>query len=141
LDEASCGEKLLLENTDKIGYRKQSAERYALEPIIDSFVEFDKFSGKVTLEISVGLWTDHQWFAESGALLLGIDLTNRAVEHIRTRLSYFGLESYLCVGGAENIDFRDNTFDLVYSLGVIHHSPNTPEVVYEIFRFLKLGAS
>ena len=138
-DEASCGEKLLLENTNKIGYLKQSAERYALEPIIESFAEFDKFSGKNTLEIGVGLGADHQRYAESGALLSGIDLTNRAVEHTLTRLSYFGLESDLRVGDAENIDFRDNTFDLVYSWGVIHHSPNTPEAVSEIFRILKPG--
>ena len=86
-DEASCGEKLLLENTNKIGYLKQSAERYALEPIIESFAEFDKSSGKITLEIGVGLGADHQRYAESGALLSGIDLTNRPVELTRSRLS------------------------------------------------------
>ena len=138
-DEWSCGEKKLLESTDRIGYLKQSVYRYALEPIIESFAEFDKFSGMTILEIGVGLGAVHQRYAESDALLSGIDLTKRAIEHTRNRLNYFGLESDLRVGDAENIDFPDNTFDLVYSWGVIHHSPNTAKVASEIFRILKPG--
>jgi ubiquinone/menaquinone biosynthesis C-methylase UbiE len=91
------------------------------------------------LEIGVGLGADHQQFAEAGADLWGIDLTERAVEHTRRRLSAFGLGSQLALGDAEHLDFPDETFDRVYSWGVLHHSPDTPKAFDEVWRVLKQG--
>ena len=136
-NEASCGEDLLLKKTDKAGYAAQANERYRLEPYIIPFAGFSDFSGKKVLEIGVGLGADHQRFAEANAILSGIDLTERAVRHSRYRLKLFGLNSDLNVNDAEKLDFNDNTFDLVYSWGVIHHSPNPQVVVNEILRVLK----
>jgi SAM-dependent methyltransferase len=87
----------------------------------------------------VGLGADHQQFAQAGAELYGIDLTERAVEHTRRRLAAFGLASRLSVGDAEALDFPDETFDMVYSWGVLHHSPDTPKAVAEVRRVLKPG--
>ena len=56
--------------------------------------------------------------------MCGIDLTERAIENTKTRLKLFGLESSLRVGDAEQLEFNDNSFEVVYSWGVIHHSPN-----------------
>lgn len=89
------------------------------------------------LEIGVGLGADHQRFAEAGAELYGIDLTSRAVEHSQRRLELFGLSSCLAVGDAENLAFEDESFDWVYSWGVLHHSPDTPRAIQEVFRVLK----
>lgn len=91
------------------------------------------------LEIRVGLGADHQRFAEAGAELWGIDLTERAVEHTYKRMSCFGLSSYLAVGDAEALDFPENTFDRIYSWGVLHHSPDTPKAVSEALRVLRPG--
>jgi len=91
------------------------------------------------LEIGVGLGADHQRFAEAGAELWGIDLTERAVEHTRRRLAAFGLSSTIAVGDAEALDFPDESFDQVYSWGVLHHSPNTPKAIAEVWRVLKPG--
>ncbi len=77
--------------------------------------------GLKVLEVGVGLGADHQQFADAGAELYGIDLTEKAVEHTRKRLAYLGLESNLSVGDAEDLDFPDESFDLVYSWGVLHH--------------------
>ena len=82
---------------------------------------------------------DHQKFSEAGAELYGIDLTEKAVEHTRKRLAYSGLESNLSVGDAEKLDFSDGLFDLVYSWGVLHHSPNTQKAISEVYRVLKRG--
>ena len=82
-NEASCGERLLLEASDKSGYLAQMAKRYALEPYIEGFAAFNHARDRDVLEIGVGLGADHQRFAENGARLTGIDLTDRAVEHTR----------------------------------------------------------
>lgn len=78
-NEAACGEVLYLQNADRAGYIAQSVERYRLEPLILSFADFPNSKGKSVLEIGVGLGADHQCFAEAGANLYGIDLTERAI--------------------------------------------------------------
>ena len=137
----SCGEELYLQAKDASGYRNQLATRYRLEPFIPGFAEFDRFKGKNVLEIGVGLGADHQSFAEAGAILHGVDLTERAIEHTRNRFALLGLESNLRVGDAESLPFGDKQFDLVYSWGVLHHSPDTPQAIREVFRVLKPGGS
>ncbi len=59
--------------------------------------------------------------------------------HTRTRLQAFGLASHLAVGDAERLDFPDETFDSVYSWGVLHHSPDTLKAIAEVHRVLKRG--
>ncbi len=138
-NQASCGEALYLSDLDKSGYIAQAETRYVLEPYINDFACFRTACGLRVLEIGVGLGADHQQFSEAGADLWGIDLTERAVEHTRQRLEAFGLTSHLAVGDAENLDFPDETFDRVYSWGVLHHSPDTPKAIAEVFRVLKRG--
>lgn len=138
-DESACGERLYLDGLDTDGFRRQAEIRYQLEPFIPPFADFAGSSGKNMLEIGIGLGADHQRFAEAGAILSGIDLTSRSVELTRNRFEKFGLHSNLQVGDAENLPFPDNAFDIVYSWGVIHHSPNTQKAVDEILRVLRPG--
>ncbi|MCF8177767.1 MAG: class I SAM-dependent methyltransferase [Sulfuritalea sp.] len=137
--EASCGERLLLDSSDKLGYRAQMTKRYSLEPYIENFANFDNARDLDVLEIGVGLGADHQRFAEAGARMTGIDLTGRAVEHTQRRIELFELHSNLGVGDAEALLFSDNSFDLVYSWGVLHHSPDTSRAIDEIWRVLRQG--
>ena len=140
-DEKACGEDLYLEALDATGYARQADMRYALEPYITEFAGFSSSKGKKVLEIGVGLGADHQRFAENGATLYGIDLTPRAISHTRRRFSLLNLHSTLEIGDAEALDFPDGYFDIVYSWGVIHHSPDTRNAVTEIHRVLKPGGS
>jgi SAM-dependent methyltransferase len=140
-NSAACGEHLYLSSRDRQGYIEQARSRYRLEPFIEQFAAFDSARGLKVLEIGVGLGADHQRFAEAGADLYGIDLTPRAVEHVQRRLSSMGLFSHLQVGDAENLQFPGDTFDLVYSWGVIHHSPDTARAAREILRVLKPGGT
>jgi SAM-dependent methyltransferase len=139
--EASCGEAQYLPELTIDGYNFEAAERYRLEPEILDFAEFHKWRNKNVLEIGVGLGADHQRFAEDGANLTGIDLTNRAIERVRRRFQLLGLNSQLQTGDAERLPFPDNSFDLVYSWGVIHHTPDTPKAAREILRVLKPGGT
>jgi SAM-dependent methyltransferase len=139
-DSAACGELLLLPTVDRSGFEGQAAARYRLEPYILDFAQFQQWSGRRVLEIGVGLGADHQRFVEAGAHVTGVDLTTRAINMTRRRLEIFGLESALLVADAENLPLTSNQFDLVYSWGVIHHSPDTEKIVAEILRVLKPGA-
>jgi len=137
-NKASCGEVLYLSNCDKVGYQEQSNERYRLEgEMIFALARFRESKDLDVLEIGVGLGSDHQKFAEAGAALYGIDLTERAIDHTIARLSAFDLKSNLAVGDAENLSFPNNSFDQVYSWGVLHHSPDTPKAISEVWRVLK----
>ena len=107
--------------------------------MIFPFADFSHSNGKSVLEIGVGLGADHQQFAQSGAVLTGLDLTQRAVGHTRRRLEAFGLHSSLSIGDAENLPFPDESFDVVYSWGVLHHSPDTQKAVDEAYRVLRYG--
>lgn len=138
-NQASCGESLYLPTTDRAGYEAQASKRYALEPYIVPFTDFGPLKGKKVLEIGVGLGADHQRLAQAGADLYGIDLTERSIEHTRRRLAAFDLRSELAVGDAEKLRFESNFFDHVYSWGVLHHSPATPEAIREVHRVLKPG--
>ena len=139
-NKLSCGEELYLSDESKTGYQNQSNSRYKLEgDLIFPFAEFNKYKDKKVLEIGVGLGSDHQKFSESGADLFGIDLTEKAINHTSKRLSLYNLKSNLSVGDAECLKFKEEVFDLVYSWGVLHHSPDTPKAISEVYRVLKKG--
>jgi SAM-dependent methyltransferase len=137
--QASCGEDLYLPGVDREAYVSHSKARYELEPYIPGLAKFETVSGKRVLEIGVGLGADHQRFAEAGAELFGVDLTPRAVEHTRRRLSLFGLRSTLMTADAEALPFPESSFDVVYSWGVLHHSPDTRRAFSEVLRVLRPG--
>jgi len=139
-NSASCGESLYLDGCDRGAYDRHAKIRYTLEgEMIDSLANFKSSNGLKVLEIGVGLGADHQRFAEAGAKLFGVDLTERAVEHTKKRLLTFNLTSDLSIGDAENLNFSNNMFDQVYSWGVLHHSPDTPKAISEVWRVLKPG--
>jgi len=138
-NEASCGERLYLGGASAEDYASQADQRYTLEPYIIPFADFNSAKGLRVLEIGVGLGADHQRFAEAGAHLTGIDLTDRAISHARRRLELFGLNSELLTADAESLPFADNFFDRVYSWGVLHHTPNPPKAFMEFPRVLKPG--
>lgn len=140
-DAASCGERLYLEQADREHFQHQAQIRYDLEPFIQPFARFDEAANQDVLEIGVGLGADHQGLAAAGARLHGIDLTERAIAHTRRRLELFGLYSELRVGDAENLPYPDEAFDIVYSWGVLHHSPDTRKAIAEVWRVLKPGGT
>ena len=81
---------------------------------------------------------DHiEWAKSQPRSLTGIDLSPRAIEHTRKRLKIYGFKSEVGEGDAEKLPFHDAKFDLVYSWGVLHHSPNTSEAINEVYRVLR----
>lgn len=120
-------------------YDQIETRRYELEPFIARYAQFSSTTGKKVLEVGVGVGTDHVQFARAGADLHGVDLTDRGIELVRRRLELEGLASELAVADAERLPFADDSFDVVYSWGVLHHTPDTPRAVAEAIRVLRPG--
>ncbi len=120
-------------------FRRIEESRYRLEPYIHSVAQFTRHRGKKILEIGVGAGTDHLQWARAGCECHGVDLTAAAVETAGKHLALYGLQSDLRHIDAEVLPFADDSLDLVYSWGVIHHSEKPQRIVAEIYRVLKPG--
>jgi SAM-dependent methyltransferase len=120
-------------------FERVEAHRYTKEWHIPDAADFAGARGLRVLEIGCGLGTDGAQFAKAGADYTGIDLTEAAIELARRRFEVSGLRGEFRVADAENLDFADQSFDLVYSHGVLHHTPDTARAVQEIHRVLKPG--
>jgi ubiquinone/menaquinone biosynthesis C-methylase UbiE len=114
--------------------------RYGIDaPWIKRAVGFEDYAGKFVLEVGFGTGTDLLQFARAGAIVTGVDLTPRSIEIARRRFQIYGLDAELINGDAENLSFPNQSFDIVYSFGVLHHTPNTSQAILEIRRVLKPG--
>jgi ubiquinone/menaquinone biosynthesis C-methylase UbiE len=113
--------------------------RYNMEPFIHSIAQFTRHHGEKILEIGVGAGTDHLQWARAGAECHGVDITEAAIETTKKHLSIYGFESDLLRIDAENLPYNEESFDLVYSWGVIHHSEHPEIIIREIKRVLKPG--
>lgn len=113
--------------------------RYALEPFIFDFAKFNSARGLKVLEIGVGMGADYLEWLKAGALAAGVDLSAASIERARQRAELAGYQPDLRVADAEQLPFADNSFDVVYSYGVMHHSPNTERCLREARRVLKPG--
>jgi 2-polyprenyl-3-methyl-5-hydroxy-6-metoxy-1,4-benzoquinol methylase len=114
--------------------------KYFVEPHIPSFAEFDKWSGKRVLEIGCGIGTDTMNFARAGAQVTAIDLSPKSLEVARQRAAVFGLEDrirFYC-GNSEELNqvVPVEPYDLVYSFGVIHHTPHPERAIEQIKQYL-----
>jgi ubiquinone/menaquinone biosynthesis C-methylase UbiE len=111
-------------------------ERYSTYPWLYDAAEFRKHQGEKVLEIGCGTGADLLQFAKHGALASGVDLTANHVELARMRVG--GL-AHVYKADARHIPFEDESFDYVYSHGVLHHCDEPEQVVSEIFRVLRPG--
>jgi ubiquinone/menaquinone biosynthesis C-methylase UbiE len=113
--------------------------RYPDQKPFSEIIDYDRVKGKRVLEIGCGAGGHAMLLAQAGADLTAIDLTQNAIDMTLKRFEVFGLEGDIRQGDAEELEFPDNTFDLVWSWGVIHHSANMQRVIDEIHRVLKPG--
>ena len=121
-------------------FKEVEAYRYSTyAPWMRQVMGFDRQHGKRLLEIGAGIGTDLAQFASGGAIVTDLDLSAGHLALARENFERRGLTGEFVHHDAERLPFDDNTFDVVYSNGVIHHTPNTHAVVREIHRVLKRG--
>jgi ubiquinone/menaquinone biosynthesis C-methylase UbiE len=105
----------------------------------DSIIPFEELLDKDVLEIGVGQGTHALLLAGHSRSFTGIDLTSHAAETTKRRLELFKFPGKVVQMDAEDMDFADNSFDFVWSWGVIHHSADTRQVLKEMSRVLRPG--
>jgi SAM-dependent methyltransferase len=131
-----CGTRYLEGKDD---FDAHARSRYALEPFIFDFAQFQSARGLKVLEIGVGMGADYLEWLKAGAQAAGVDLSAASIERAGQRCQQAGFQADLRVADAEQLPFPDNSFDVVYSYGVMHHSPNTGQCIREARRVLKPG--
>lgn len=132
-----CGTKFTAAEVGTLPFYEAVEEhRYRVEWHIPEAAGFDRARGLRVLEIGCGLGTDGAQFARAGALYTGVDLTEAAVSLARRRFELEGLAGEFRVADAERLEFPAGSFDLVYSHGVLHHTPDPPAAVREVHRVL-----
>jgi SAM-dependent methyltransferase len=121
------------------------ARKYFVEPHIPRFAEFEKWRGKKVLEIGCGIGTDTINFARHGAEVTAVDLSEKSLEVARQRAAVFGLGDSIRFyqGSAEELRaiVPSNSYDLIYSFGVIHHTPHPERVIEELAHFSHSGTT
>jgi len=96
------------------------------------------FKNKKTLEIGLGQGADSEQIIRRGGHWSGLDLTQESIDRVKVRLELKGLKyNGLKQGSVLEIPFKDDSFDLVFSHGVLHHVPDIAKAQNEIFRVLK----
>jgi len=122
-------------------FAELEAHRYATEWHIPEVIGFERWRGSDVLEVGCGLGTDGVSFARHGAFYTGVDLTEASIALARKRFALEGLTAELRTADAENLPFPDDGFDLVYSHGVLHHTPDTQRAIDEVHRVLRPGGT
>jgi 2-polyprenyl-3-methyl-5-hydroxy-6-metoxy-1,4-benzoquinol methylase len=131
-------------STKPIGTKEYSdeveARKYRVEPHIPEFADFERWRGKKVLEIGCGIGTDTINFARHGAEVTAVDLTEKSLAVARQRIAVSGMEEAVRFYQADAEQLGDyvpaGKYDLVYSFGVIHHTPHPERVLEQIRKFV-----
>ena len=115
--------------------------KYFVEPHIPGFAQFERWNGKKVLEVGCGIGTDTMNFARAGASVTAVDLSDESLKLAKRRAKVLGLEEKISFYQANAEELSSSVavepYDLVYSFGVIHHTPNPRNVVSQIKSYMK----
>lgn len=121
------------------------ARKYFVEPHIPRFAQFERWRGKKVLEIGCGIGTDTVNFARNGANVTAVDLSPQSMELARKRVEVYGLRDQVRFysGSAEELSsfVPVETYDLIYSFGVIHHTPHPERVMDQLRHYARPGTT
>jgi len=139
-----CG--AVYDREHELGTREffDEVERYRYQeyaPWMPRLMEFDHFRGARLLEVGCGMGSDLLQFARGGARCTGVDLTPRSVEITRHRFKLYGADGNFMLSDGEHLPVRSESFDVVYSNGVLHHTPDTAGAIREVHRVLRPGGT
>jgi ubiquinone/menaquinone biosynthesis C-methylase UbiE len=112
--------------------------KYFVESHIPGFADFGKYKGKRVLEVGCGIGTDTINFARAGAIVTAVDYSEESLAMARKRAEVFGLPITFYHANAEELSrtVPVETYDLIYSFGVIHHTPHPERVIAEIKKYM-----
>lgn len=119
-------------------FEEVEKKKFFVEPHIKSFSQFNLWNGKKVLEIGCGLATAGINFARYGADYTGVELSKESLSLAKKRFEVYNLQGNFYEGNAENLsDFLpEEKYHLVYSWGVIHHTPHPEKVIEQVKKYL-----
>jgi ubiquinone/menaquinone biosynthesis C-methylase UbiE len=121
-------------------FEEVTKRKYFVESHILDFANFQQYKNKHVLEVGCGIGTAAQSFIESGSIYTGIDISDKAIEIAKKRLEVFNLEGALLQANIEELrTINGQEFDLIYSFGVLHHTPDIKKSIQNIYNMLKPG--
>lgn len=129
----------------KAYFEEVEARKYFVEPHILRFAEFEHWRGKRVLEIGCGIGTDTINFARNGAYVTAVELSDKSLGIAKQRAGVYGLGNqikFYC-GSAEELDrfVPVEPYDLIYSFGVIHHTPHPERIIDQIRNYTHPGST
>jgi SAM-dependent methyltransferase len=120
-------------------YREIEERRYAFHYHLRELFSSLRGSHGKLLEVGCGMGVDSIQLAKCGFDVTAIDLTENALVVAQEFAARRGVNIDFRLGNAERLDLPDESFDVVYSFGVLHHTPDIEHAVAEVRRVLKPG--
>ncbi|CAB1058043.1 hypothetical protein D1BOALGB6SA_2799 [Olavius sp. associated proteobacterium Delta 1] len=111
--------------------------RFQKEHHLNWLIDWQSAKGKDILEIGLGIGTDATRWAKYSKSFTGIDLTHEAARVTKLHLRYLGYNGQILKANAEELPFSNGRFDIVYSHGVLHHTPSIEKAFRQVHRVLK----
>jgi ubiquinone/menaquinone biosynthesis C-methylase UbiE len=108
-------------------------------PFLRHAIGFEEITHQRVLEVGCGIGMDSIQFARRANEVYCVDLSLPSVKLTLGRFHNEGYQAHAAVADAENLPFGLESFDVVYSYGVLHHTPDTPQCIRQLFRVLKPG--
>jgi SAM-dependent methyltransferase len=126
-------------------FEEVRARKYFVEPHIPRFAEFERWKDKKVLEIGCGIGTDTIEFAKHGAQVTAVDLSDESMKIAKQRADLYGLSNKIKFyqGSAEQLEtfLPVEQYDLIYSFGVIHHTPHPENVLKQAKQYSAPGST
>jgi len=140
-EQEVCGSRYASNPGTQAYFDAVDEHRYQQDHMLHAFARFDEAAGKTLLEVGLGTGADFIRWVRAGAKAYGRDLTQASVDTVRQRLALAGLEADVRTGDAERLELSSDFFDVYYSWGCLHHTPDTVAAFDEAFRVLKPGGA
>jgi SAM-dependent methyltransferase len=119
-------------------FNEVTKKKFFVENHILMFTRFPQWEDKKVLEIGCGLGTVGINFPFNGADYTGVELSEESLEIAKQRFELYNQSGQFYLGNAEELSsfVPVETYDLIYSFGVIHHSPHPEKIVSEIKKYM-----
>lgn len=120
-------------------FEKVEERKFFVEAHTKDFANFSHWGGRKVLEIGCGICTHSIAFAKAGANVTVVDLSTASLALCKERFTIYGLKATFYQGDATELFsfLPGQKFDLVYSFGVIHHSPDPEKIVRNLTPYMK----